>query len=80
MADTFMRAVMRLRPGVNFSNGDDTLSGIRWDEPLPQGFVPPTRAQVDAEIARLEVGPTPEQKLAAAGLTVDDLKQLLGLT
>ena len=46
-----------------------------------------TIALTDAEIAEIQsrpqpeppAAPTPEQKLAAAGLTVDELKSLLGL-
>ena len=69
-------------PGVtiNFAATDDTLANVRYDEPLPAGFVPPTQAQIDAAIAKLDQSPTPAEKLAAAGLTVADLKSLLGLT
>ena len=53
---------------------------VRYDEPLPAGFTPPTQAEIDAAIAKLDQPPTPAEKLAAAGLTVADLKSLLGLT
>jgi len=45
----FHLAVQALRPGVNFSNSNNTLAGIRWDTP---GVTPPTQVEVDAEIAR----------------------------
>ena len=48
-------AIRRLRPGVNFGNTDNTLNGIRWDAPLPEGFVPPTQAEVDAAVASMAV-------------------------
>ena len=50
-----MTIMARLRPGVNCSPGDGTLAGIRWDAPLPEGFVPPTQAEVDAAMAAVPV-------------------------
>lgn len=49
------RAVIALRPGVDFADTDGTLAGIRWDTP---GVTPPTQAEVDAEIAR-QANPVP---------------------
>lgn len=54
MAD-LLQALIRLRPGVQCTNVDGTLAGFRWHEPLPEDFAPPTQAEVDAEIARLDV-------------------------
>jgi len=47
------RAIASLRPGLNFADIDGTLANVRYDEPLPAGFVPPTQAEIDAIIARL---------------------------
>jgi hypothetical protein len=69
-----------LYPTLNFADLDGTLANVRYDEPLPEGFVPPTQAEIDAAIAKLDQPLTPAEKLAAAGLTVDDLKALLRLS
>jgi hypothetical protein len=55
MMSDFHKALLALRPGVNFSNLDNTLANVRWDAPLPEGFAPPTQQEVDAELARLAV-------------------------
>lgn len=57
------QAIIALRPGVNFSNTDRTLAGIRWDTP---GVEPPTQAEVDAEIARQATPPLETSKLRFA--------------
>lgn len=44
------RALVALRPGVDFTNANDTLAGIRWDTP---GVTPPTKEEVDAAMATL---------------------------
>ena len=83
MVDSFtplFRAIQSLYPTLNFADRDGTLANVRYDEPLPAGFVPPTQAEIDAAIAKLDQPPTPAEKLAAAGLTVADLKSLLELT
>ena len=49
------KAIQKLYPTLNFANLDDTLANVRYDEPLPEGFTPPTQAEVDAVIARLDV-------------------------
>jgi hypothetical protein len=74
------RAMQSLYPTLNFADLDGTLANVRYDEPLPEGFVPPTQAEIDAAIAKLDQPLTPAEKLAAAGLTVDDLKALLRLS
>jgi len=74
------KALSVLRPGVNFSNRDNTLANVRWDDPLPKGFTVPTQAEVDAEITRQAdpASPTTAEKFAAAtGLTVAELKALV---
>jgi len=40
---------------LNFADTDGTLANVRYDEPLPEGFTPPTQAEIDAVIARLDV-------------------------
>jgi hypothetical protein len=74
------QAIASLYPTLNFANVDGTLANVRYDDPLPPGFVPPTQDQIDAAIAKLDQPPTPAEKLAAAGLTIADLKALLGLS
>ena len=74
------RAMQSLYPTLNFADLDGTLANVRYDEPLPEGFVPPTQAEIDAAIAKLDQPLTPAEKLAVAGLTVADLKALLGIS
>lgn len=74
------RTLAYLYPTLNFADLDGTLANVRYDDPLPEGFVPPTQAEIDAAIAKLDQPPTPAEKLARSGLTVADLKSLLGLT
>lgn len=74
------RAIAYLWPTLNFADMDGTLEHIRYDEPLPPNFTPPTQAQVDAAIAELDTPKTPQQKLEEAGLTISDLKTLLGIS
>ena len=58
----FMAAIAVLRPRINCSNignagkppEEHHVDGVRWDEPLPEGFVPPTQAEVVATMARLQ--------------------------
>ena len=48
------RAMQSLYPTLNFADLDGTLANVRYDEPLPAGFVPPTQAEIDAAIAKLD--------------------------
>jgi hypothetical protein len=73
------RAIAYLWPTLDFADVDGTLEHVRYDDPLPRGFTPPTQADIDAAIAKINTPPTPAEKLAASGLTVDELKQLLGI-
>lgn len=71
-------ALRSLRPGAEFNLRGDDLSGLEWlDETQPQ----PADAEIMAEVARLAAlpppVPTPAEKLAAVGLTVEDLRALL---
>lgn len=74
------KALISLYPTLNFADRDGTLANVRYDEPLPEGFTPPTQEQIDTAIAKLNQPPTPAEKLAKSGLTVSELKSLLGLT
>ena len=56
---TLFDAIVYLRPGINFSNADKSLKKVRWDEPLPKDFVPPTQDEVDAALAYL-ANPAPD--------------------
>ena len=86
MIDT-ATAVMSLRPGAEWSMNGDDVEGITWHTP---GVEPLTKAEVDAEIVRLEAEAeakvAAEQaakasavaKLAALGLDEDEVKAILG--
>jgi hypothetical protein len=52
--------------------------GQEWAE--YQDWLAAGNKPLDPEPLPVYVPPTPEEKLAAAGLTVDDLKHLLGLS
>ena len=54
MTASIFDIIRGLFPGVDFANTDNTLAGIRWDDP-PPGFVPPTQEEVDAELARADI-------------------------
>ena len=60
MAD-ILQAAQVLAPGVNITNQNGTYEGLRW----PPGFVPPTQAEVDAEMAR-QRNPVPPEVWAGA--------------
>jgi hypothetical protein len=73
------KALTSLRPGKEFTFNDEDLTTIRWNDP---DVVTPTQAEVDAELARLaqeelDKKAAAETKLAALGLTADDIKALL---
>lgn len=73
-------ALMLLRPNVEWSmpNGSTDVNDIIWHT---ENVVPVTQAELDAKLTEPEpvIELTPEQKLEKAGLSVDELKQLLGL-
>jgi hypothetical protein len=73
------KTLQALRPGKEFTYNDEDLSTVQWNDP---SVVTPTQAEVDAEIARqeqeaLDKKTEAEAKLAALGLTPEDLKALL---
>ena len=47
----FHDMIAYLRPGVDFTNTNNTLVGIRWDTP---NVVPPTQEEADAAMAVIE--------------------------
>lgn len=84
---TTAQAVMSLRPGVEWSMNGDDVENIIWHT---EGVEPLTRAEVDAEVARLEAAAVAEQqrkeaarasavaKLAALGLDADEVSAVIG--
>jgi hypothetical protein len=73
------KTLQALRPGKEFTYNDEDLSTVQWNDP---SIVTPTQAEVDAEIARqeqeaLDKKTEAEAKLAALGLTPEDLQALL---
>jgi hypothetical protein len=71
-------ALITLKPNAQWALRGDDYSGLEW---LDTKQTKPTLAEIEAEIANPT--PQPEQtvseKLAAAGLSVADLKTALGL-
>lgn len=84
---TTQQAVVSLRPGVEWTMNGDDVEGIIWHTP---GVTPLTKAEVDAEVARLEQAAVDEAaakeaarasavaKLAALGLDEVEVAALLG--
>lgn len=84
---TTAQAIMSLRPGTEWSMNGDDVEGIIWHTP---GVEPLTRAEVDAEVTRLEAAAVAEQqrkeaarasavaKLAALGLDADEVSAVIG--
>ncbi len=80
-------AIQKLKPGAEFSFTDNDYSTIKWD--ILEGDAP-TQAEIDAAIEQVKADEAQaeldkatkkaaaEAKLAALGLTADDL-QALGL-
>jgi len=80
-----IQAIKYLRPTAEFSFTDDDYSTIKWD--VLEGDAP-TQAEIDAAIAQIKAEAeteaeakaaakaSAEAKLAALGLTTDDLKAL----
>ena len=83
---TTAQAVMSLRPGIEWSMDGDDVEDITWHT---EGVEPLTTAEVQAEIQRLEqvavdevdaraaLRASAEAKLAALGLTVDEITVVL---
>jgi hypothetical protein len=87
MSDYLVKAIQKLKPTAEFSFTDNDYKTIKWD--VLEGKAP-TQAQIDSAIeqvkadeiieteAKAEAKATAQAKLAALGLTVEDL-QALGL-
>jgi len=81
-------ALVSLRPNAEWSMDADDVEKIVWHT---DGVEPPTRAEVEAEVARLEQAAVDEAaakeaakqsalaKLQALGLTADEATALAGL-
>jgi hypothetical protein len=65
------KAIQYLYPTLNFADVDGTLANIRYDNPLPENFIPPTQEQIDKALLKLTVPET-----AVAG---DFMRALLDL-
>jgi len=80
-----VKAIKKLKPSAEFSFTDDDYSTIKWD--VLEGDAP-TKAQIDAAIEQVKADEAQaeldkaakkaaaEAKLAALGLTADDLTAL----
>ena len=85
MTDYLLKAIKRLRPTAQFSIVDGDYATIKWD--VLEGTAP-TQVEIDAEIESIKQEEIEAQteaaakksaaqsKLAALGLTIDDLKAL----
>jgi len=72
-----IKALFDLMPDAQYAFSGDNYEDIQWLDERAK----PTVAQIQAAIANPlpEPEPTVADKLAAAGLTVDELKAALGL-
>ena len=80
-----LKAIRKLRPTAEFSFNDADYSTIKWD--VLEG-TPPTQAEINAaieqvkaeeaqaEVVAAQAKAAAEAKLAALGLTTEDLKAL----
>ena len=75
-----IQAIFNLAPGAEFAFQDDDLSTLDWQSPE---IAQPSNSAITAEakrIASLPIAePTVADKLAKAGLSIDELKAALGL-
>jgi hypothetical protein len=72
------KAIKKLKPTAEFSFNNDDYSTIHWD--VLEGDAP-TKSEIEAAIKQIKADElsakaTAEAKLAALGLTTDDLKAL----
>ena len=72
-----VKAIFDVLPNALFVISDTDYENIQWLDERPK----PTMTQINAALANPlpEPEPTVADKLAAAGLTVDELKAALGL-
>jgi len=85
MNDYLVKAIRKLKPSAEFSLIDNDYTTIKWD--VLDGDAP-TKAKIDAAIEQIKSDDTAAEtnaaadkataqaKLAALGLTADDLKAL----
>ena len=85
MSDYLTKAIKKLKPTSEFSYSDNDYSTIKWD--VLEG-TPPTQAEIDqaieqvkieeaqAEVTKAQAKAAAESKLAALGLTTNDLRAL----
>ena len=83
---TTAQAVMSLRPGIEWTMDGEDVENITWHT---EGAEPLTTAEVQAEVQRLEqvavaevesrvaLRASAEAKLAALGLTLDEISTVL---
>lgn len=71
------QALLQLRPGAQWSlpTGSANAADIIWHDDTK----PVTQKELDAMMAKPAPEPTAQEKLERAGLTVSELKELLGL-
>jgi len=72
------KAIKKLKPTAEFSFNNDDYSTIQWD--VLEGDEP-TKSEIEAAIKQIKkdesaAKTSAEEKLAAIGLTTDDLKAL----
>lgn len=87
MNDYLTKAILLLKPNAEFSYIDDDYTTIKWDVLTGNA---PTKSQIDAAVEQVKANEaqavidkatakaSAQSKLAALGLTVEDL-QALGL-
>lgn len=81
MINPLSSALQSLRPGAEFSFTDQDINTIVWHT---EGVTTPSQAEIDAKIVELEAAATAKvdarqsalAKLAALGLTVDEIAAL----
>ena len=78
MMSYIAKAIKKLKPTAEFSFNNDDYSTIHWD--VLEGDAP-TKSEIEAAIKQIKADElsakaTAEAKLAALGLTTDDLKAL----
>ena len=73
-----IRALHTLTPGAEWTLTGETLDGLDW---LDKKISRPSDESILSEIENPTPKPEPtiEQKLALVGLSIDDLKEALGL-
>lgn len=75
-----VQAIKNLQPQAQFSILADDLEQMTW---FDESIVRPTNDEIMQEYNRIKDLPDPEptvaDKLAAAGLTVEELKEVLGI-